>query len=169
MTPDLLPLVRHFESLHLRAYPDPKTGGAPWTIGYGHTHGVQPGDTCTELQAEEWMAEELAECARQITLSSIRPFEEHQLDALSSFLYNVGPGKVGVKDGLFSLKSGGHSTLWKMVKAQNDAGAAEQFLRWINPGTNVAKGLLRRRVAERALWLGEDWQEALMMHQAKGG
>ncbi|EAW4242513.1 lysozyme, partial [Salmonella enterica subsp. enterica] len=30
-------LIKTFEGCRLKAYPDPKTGGAPWTIGYGWT------------------------------------------------------------------------------------------------------------------------------------
>ena len=29
-------VTKYFESLKLRTYPDPATGGKPWTIGYGH-------------------------------------------------------------------------------------------------------------------------------------
>ena len=30
-------LIKEFEGCHLKAYPDPKTGGDPWTIGFGAT------------------------------------------------------------------------------------------------------------------------------------
>ena len=46
-------LIINFEGISLIAYPDPATGGDPWTIGYGHTGGVKPGDTCTEAEALE--------------------------------------------------------------------------------------------------------------------
>ncbi|MEE4411931.1 lysozyme, partial [Serratia sp. C2(2)] len=39
-----LMLIKRFEGLSLQAYPDPATGGKPWTIGYGHTTDVKPGD-----------------------------------------------------------------------------------------------------------------------------
>lgn len=32
-----LECIKQYESLKLKAYPDPATGGIPWTIGYGHT------------------------------------------------------------------------------------------------------------------------------------
>ena len=42
-----LDLTKISEGLRTEAYPDPGTGGDPWTIGYGHTNGVYPGETCT--------------------------------------------------------------------------------------------------------------------------
>ena len=53
-----LALIQQFEGLRLTAYPDPGTGGDPWTIGIGHTGGVQEGDTCTQAEADEWFAED---------------------------------------------------------------------------------------------------------------
>src|SRR5262245_44221185 len=54
-----LGLIEEFEGCILHAYPDPATGAAPWTIGYGHTHGVEPGMTCTRRQALDWLREDL--------------------------------------------------------------------------------------------------------------
>jgi len=46
-----LSVIKHFESLSLKAYPDPATGGAPWKIGWGHTgYEVKPGLAWTENQ-----------------------------------------------------------------------------------------------------------------------
>ena len=42
-----LAFIRDHEGCELHAYPDPGSGGEPWTIGVGHTGGVKPGDTCT--------------------------------------------------------------------------------------------------------------------------
>ena len=45
-------LTEQFEGCKLTAYPDPATGGDPWTIGYGHTgNDVYPGLTITQEQA----------------------------------------------------------------------------------------------------------------------
>ena len=48
-----LDLTKISEGLRTEAYPDPATGGDPWTIGYGHTNGTYPGETCTEGQATD--------------------------------------------------------------------------------------------------------------------
>jgi len=42
----------------LTAYADPNTHGKPYTIGYGHAVGVEPGQRCTFAQAEQWLAED---------------------------------------------------------------------------------------------------------------
>ncbi|WP_369127544.1 lysozyme, partial [Xenorhabdus bovienii] len=47
-----LEFIQQWEGLKLKAYPDPATGGIPWTIGYGHTKDVKPGQVITEQQAE---------------------------------------------------------------------------------------------------------------------
>jgi len=52
-------LIKQHEGLRLKAYPDPGSGGDPWTIGYGHTAGVRKGDTCTKEQAEHWLDEDI--------------------------------------------------------------------------------------------------------------
>ena len=44
-------LIKQFEGYSSKAYPDPATGGAPWTIGYGTTNGVKPGMIITAEQA----------------------------------------------------------------------------------------------------------------------
>ncbi len=36
-TENAVKLVQGAEGLRLTAYPDPGTGGAPWTVGWGHT------------------------------------------------------------------------------------------------------------------------------------
>ena len=44
----------------LKAYPDPGTGGDPWTIGYGHTGpDVRPGTQITQSGAEELLVQDL--------------------------------------------------------------------------------------------------------------
>jgi lysozyme len=58
--PALIASVKLGEGLRLRSYPDPLTGGAPWTIGYGHTGAdIGPRMGCTEADAEEWLQDDL--------------------------------------------------------------------------------------------------------------
>lgn len=37
ISPEGIALIKQFEGCRLNAYPDPATGGDPWTIGIGHT------------------------------------------------------------------------------------------------------------------------------------
>ena len=61
-----------------------------WTIGYGTTKGVKPGDRCTHEEAEQWLADELAEKAERVDELVKVAVTQNQFDALCSFSYNVG-------------------------------------------------------------------------------
>ena len=54
-----LELIKEFEGLELDAYPDPATGGRPYTIGYGRAQGVELGDRITEEEAEAYLEEDV--------------------------------------------------------------------------------------------------------------
>jgi lysozyme len=51
-----LDLIKFFEGLELEAY---KCAAGVWTIGYGHTKGVQEGDKISAIKANEMLASEL--------------------------------------------------------------------------------------------------------------
>jgi lysozyme len=146
-------LIKSFEALALEAYADPGPAGAKIpTIGYGHTHGVKMGDTCTADQADQWLEEDVANaCA--IVNRFFPAVTQGQFDALVSFCYNVGPGYCGVKDGLIWLANGEHSTLMKLTLQGKVQAAADQFPLWNKSSGIVLPGLTKRREAERALFL----------------
>ena len=150
-------LIQHFERCALNAYPDPKTGGVPWTIGWGHTQGVRQGDVCTPEQADAWFAGDVAQFERDVLSLVVAPINQWQFDALVSFAYNVGSDidEDTKAEGL------GDSTLLKKLNAGDYLGAAEEFLKWVSPGSSVERGLRRRRLAERAMFLGRDWRVEL--------
>jgi len=142
-------LIQNFEGCHLKAYPDPKTGGDPWTIGYGHTgKDVAKGQVITQMRAEELLRADLARFEAGVSAALTRPVTQSQFDAIVSFAFNCGLG---------ALRG---STLLRMVNSGHIEIAADEFLKWISRGTPVEKGLLRRRKAERALFLGGDWRTA---------
>lgn len=144
-------LIQSFEQCRLVAYPDPGTGGAPWTIGWGRTKNVKRGDTCTQEQADAWFEEELVEKERDLRfLLGDAPTTQDQFDALMSFEYNVGSDidDDTVAEGL------GDSTLLRKHKAGDYAGAALEFEKWNKAGGRVMAGLTRRRKAERELYEG---------------
>jgi lysozyme len=127
----------------LRAYPDPKTHGDPWTIGYGHTgRDVHQGLVWTEGQALEALHSDVGKVAFAINHALAgKPCTQGQFDALCSFAYNCGTSKLL------------GSTLWRMHVAGNYEGASHQFGLWINKGTNVERGLRIRRAKESTLYL----------------
>jgi len=132
-------LVKSFESCRLLAYKD---GGGVWTIGWGHTGGVKEFDTCSQEQADAWLAEDMADAEEDVNLYVRVWLTQEQFDALCSLTFNIG-GNAFRK-----------STLVAKLNASNIAGAAKEFLRWkFDNGQEVA-GLLRRRQAEQKLFLG---------------
>lgn len=143
-------VLKHFESCSLSAYPDPATGGAPWTIGWGHTGPeVAPGLVWTQAKADAQLLADLA--AREITVSCAVTggLSQGQFDALADFVYNLGAGNF---EG---------STLLKLVNAGDMAGAAGQFSRWNRAAGKPMRGLTRRRAAEAALFAGKTGTQAI--------
>ncbi len=134
--------------------------GAPWTWGYGQTGpDIGPGTPATtEPQARARLEFEVAERLEEVTRRSSVDLTTGQLAALASFLFNFGPGKVGVKDGLFELKSLPRrpSSLWRFTMAGRPEVAVGEFLGWVKAGGKVMRGLIRRREAEKALYMRPD-------------
>lgn len=141
-SPKGIALIKSAEGLRLKAYPDPGTGALPWTIGYGSTSGVTRNMVITEAQAEQMLAEDLVRFERIVERLVRVPLNQGQFDALVSFTYNVGEGNFT------------KSTLLRKLNAGDATGAAEQFSRWVNAGGKVLPGLVKRRAAERSLFLG---------------
>lgn len=125
-----------------KAYPDPGTGGAPWTIGWGSTGpGIGPDTVWTEQQAEESIAHHLEYfCIGVVRMSPVLLKQPaRRLAAIISFAYNCGLGNYRI------------STLKKRVDAENWTGAQEEIVKWNKAAGRVMKGLTRRRQAEAAL------------------
>lgn len=130
--------------------------GSPWTIGYGQTGPsvIAGSPEMTQFQARLLLDVEVIRRLSEIERRSSVKLTAGQLAALTSFLFNVGPGRYGVKDGLFELKSARRpSTLWVLSQKGDHLGAAEQFQFWTKAQGAVMPGLVRRRKAERALYL----------------
>lgn len=133
-------LIKRFEGCMLDAYPDPATGGDPWTIGYGHTGPeVHDGMSISEVEAEALLRKDLARFEACIGACVHVETTQGQFDALVSLAYNVGCWNVQA------------STLVKLLNAGN--ADADQFLRWNKAAGKVMAGLTKRREAERELFL----------------
>jgi lysozyme len=153
MSPRGLDLTKTSEGLLLRAYPDPKTGAKPWTIGYGHTKDVREGDICTIEQAMQWLLEDYGWVEQVIRADVTAPLTQGQYDALGDFIFNEGPGEPRVKDGFDWLRSGRHSSLLLMVNAGNPL-ASEQFLQW---DVGSLPGLMIRHRRQKQLFDTGNW------------
>jgi lysozyme len=140
--------IKRWEGCRLTAYPDPGSGGVPWTIGYGSTRDEQgraivPGTTWTQDRAEARLAAEVAEFAKGVDkLIGAAPTTPGQRAALISITYNIGLG---------ALKE---STLLRLHKEGDHAGAEGQFARWNKADGKVMQGLSNRRAAEAAIYGG---------------
>jgi lysozyme len=144
-------LIKGFESCRLNAYQD---GGGVWTIGWGHTEGVRPGDTITQAEADALFERDL--CIREVTLTRILdgvPTTSNQFSAMCSLAYNVGFGDPNRTPPIPGLKT---STVLKRHKLGNYPGAAKAFVLWNKDNGKVVRGLTRRREAEAALYLEPD-------------
>ena len=134
-------LVKRWEGLRLKAYPDPGTGGEPWTIGFGRAHGVKRGDTITEAQAERFLREDLATAAAQVAKMAPET-TQGQFDALTSFVFNLGAARLA------------SSTLLKRHNDGKFDAAANEFVRWIFAAGKAMPGLVMRRADEVRLYRG---------------
>lgn len=134
-----LELIKHYESLRLKAYRCP--AGIP-TIGYGHTKGVKMGQSITEEQANAFLVEDLSD-AEQTVIRHRLNINQNQFDALVSFVFNVGSGNFA------------KSTLLKKAKVNsNDGSIANEFRKWVYAKGVVMPGLIKRREAETKLYYG---------------
>jgi lysozyme len=144
-----LHLIEEFEGLFLTAYRDPI---GILTIGWGHTGiDVQDGLTITKAEAESLLRGDIAE-AENIVNRNCPNVGQNQFDALVSFVFNVGPGVEGVKDGFVTLRNGEPSTMLKLIRKNYFESAAEQFKYWNKAGGKMLPGLVRRRGAEAELF-----------------
>ena len=143
-----LALIKSFEGCArvrsdglVEAYPDPGTGRAPWTIGWGATGaGIGPGTCWTQAQCDDRLAADIARHAAQVRAAlGDAPTSQAAFDALVSFHYNTG--------------AIARATLTKRHVLGDFAGAASEFARWNRAGGRVLRGLVRRRAAEARLYL----------------
>jgi lysozyme len=149
--PDGIALIKRWEGCHksigagrFQAYPDPGTGGKPWTIGWGATRGsdgkpITPGTVWTQAQCDEQLTDDLVRFEREVVqaIGSV-PTTQKQFDALVSFHYNTG--------------AIGKATLTRKHKAGDYAGARAEFGKWVNAGGRPLPGLVKRRADEAGLY-----------------
>ena len=145
-----LDLIKEFEGCHLSAYYDPLTGGLPITIGWGSTKDMNGKPFKITDKITQQQADELFEY--QVRNQFIPPLtkipywnemNDEMRGALISFAYNLGANFYG---------SNGFNTITRVLKEKSWHLVPEALYRYRNPGTNVEKGLARRRRAEGALW-----------------
>lgn len=137
-----LPFVKNQEGCVLTAYPDPVSNGEPWTIGYGATGpDIVQGTVWTQEQADTDLESRLRTLGAEITGHLRVAVNAYQMAALVDFAYNL--GIIALLD----------STLWLLLNRGDYDEAADQFPRWCHACGQVIPDLVKRRAAERILFL----------------
>lgn len=136
-------IIKSFESLKLKAYLCP--AGIP-TIGWGHTKGitrqmVTDGYTITLEKAEQLFQEDLREAESAVTRLVKEKLTDNEFSALTSFVFNIGETKFS------------KSTLLRKLNVLERRAAVKEFERWIYSNGKPLQGLIRRRQAEKELFL----------------
>lgn len=138
-------LVKRFEGCKLKAYWD--KSGKVYTIGFGTTRiagrPVSPKLTITQAEAELLLLTQLQDHWDRAERHIDNPdgLTQNQVDALASFVYNV--GATAFKE----------STMLSFINRGQLRCAADELLRWDKSGGKRLRGLTRRRQAERELFL----------------
>ena len=137
-------LIKRNEGCVLDAYPDPATGGDPWTIGYGHTGpDVAEGLSITQERAEELLRQDLGRFQDGVDdlIAENAATSDSQYGAMVSLAFNIGLGNFRA------------SSVLRDHNAGNNQAAADAFRMWNKAAGKVMNGLTRRREEERTLYL----------------
>ena len=130
-------LIKSFEQLRLNSYLCP---AGVWTIGYGHTDGVNQGMLITEKTADGFLKQDIRNAEHCINQMDVDLTQE-QFDALVSFVFNVGVQAFNTS----TLKK-------KILKNPNGPSIADEFRRWVYAGNKMLPGLIKRREQEIKLY-----------------
>ncbi|WP_410529524.1 lysozyme (plasmid) [Serratia sp. AXJ-M] len=133
-----LSLIKHFEGKRLQAY---LCAAGVWTIGYGHTDDVRPGDVIDDMKADSFLRRDVTVSENIVRRFVRAPLNQDQFDALVSFVFNIG------------IRNFESSTMLKKLNAGDSVGASDEFLRWVYAAGKSISGLVFRRQAEKRLFL----------------
>lgn len=155
MTKAGIDLIVRYEGVVTSAYPDPGTGGEPWTIGVGHTSAVGPPDVkkgmkITKADALDILKKDLATFEAGVRKAVKVPLTDSQFAALVSFAFNVGLGNFRKSSVLRAVNLGQHD------KVPGRMGL------WVKAAGRVLPGLVKRRRAEGKLYGGAPLTLAVM-------
>ena len=147
VSPAGIQMVKRFEGCArlrpdglVEAYPDPGTGAAPWTIGWGATGpDIGPATVWTREECDARLEADLQRHAADVreAIGDV-PTTQAQFDGLVSFHYNTGAIR--------------RSSLTRVHCAGRHGDAVNDFARWNYAGGRVLKGLVRRRNEEARLY-----------------
>ena len=144
-------VVKRLEGFYSTPYDDngSKPGGT-WTIGYGSIvdGGNKPvtkeTSPITESAAEQLLRRDMLGAAKEVDLRVNVDLLEYEAAALISWTYNLGGGNLS------------KSTMLKCINSGKKADIPLEMRKWINHEGTPLVGLLRRRWAEAAIFIGMD-------------
>ena len=131
-------LVKRAEGFREEPYVCP---GGILTIGFGTTRNAIPGIKVSREFAEVLLREDLDAALADVRRLVKAPLTQGQLDALVSFVHNLGAGAFG------------GSTMLRYINGKAYTNAAEEFGKWVHSKGRKLPGLVTRRADERALFL----------------
>lgn len=144
-------LIKKFEGCRLEAYPDPLTGGKPYTIGWGSTRRKDGspfslGERITQQEADDLLVWQLEQdfLPPQTAIPGWSGFNGDQQGAILSFAYNLGAHFYG---------SSGFESISRVLRNQSWRELEATWVKYRNPGSSVEEGLLRRRLSEADIFL----------------
>ena len=130
-------LIKSFEQLRLNSYRCP---AGVWTIGYGHTDGVNHGMLITEKTADAFLRQDIRNAEHCVNQMGV-DLTQGQFDALVSFVFNIGVQAFRI------------STLRRLIMSNpDDLEIADEFRRWVYAGNKKLPGLIKRREKEIELY-----------------
>ena len=150
-----LNIIKKYEGYSERAYPDPSTGGAPYTFGYGSQYypdgtAVKKGQCCSQQKALEYLEHDMEIIEGDIKRLNLG-LDTSMQEALISFVHSVG------------WDSFLYSNLIDQIECENWSGATAEISRWIFDNYyRAVGGLIDRRREESLLFLEEIKDEALL-------
>lgn len=147
ISPEGVNFISRFEGFSPNVYPDPGSGGKPYTQGYGST--IKPDGTLFQLgdppvskqQALEYLAAHINTNIAPYLNKTFPGINQSQWDALASFSYNCGVRNLDIS----SLKKA------VLSKASIDT-ILMDFLKWDMSAGHIMKGLFNRRQHEATLF-----------------
>ena len=150
-----LHMIEHHEGVRFKPYQCP---AKLWTIGVGHVlypdqgklpmdqrgaYALRPEDNrqFSKEEVDGILRSDLDRFERGVARFCPVPLTQGMFDALVSFSFNVGLGTLQ------------RSTLRQKLLRGDKEGAAEELLKYCMAGGKVLRGLQKRRIDERALFL----------------
>jgi lysozyme len=134
VSPHGIEMIRRYEGERLEAYQD---SVGVWTVGVGHTgKKVHKGMKISPEESVDLLRHDLEWVEKCISRNVKVPLNQHEYDALASFIFNLGCGAFH------------KSTLLKKLNANDRKGAAKEFAKWCHAGGKTLAGLVKRRESE---------------------